>query len=79
MKTLLAFLFIASPAIAAGSSKNVDAYFKEFEQCRADGGNASDAHCKAMKVSETKAKAEGCLPAGIGVSFHFERTDKTEC
>lgn len=81
MRTMLVLVaaMAASAAYAAPASKNVDAYFREFEQCRANGGDASDAHCKAMKVAMKKAKAEGCEPSGVGVDFHFERKDKTRC
>lgn len=79
MKALLALAFMASVATAAPTSKNVDGYFREFEECKIVDGDASNAHCKAMKVSEKKAIAEGCYPTGVGVNFHFERKDKTQC
>lgn len=79
MKALLALAFMASVATAAPTSKNVDTYFQEFEGCKIADGNASDPHCKAMKVAEKKAIKEGCQPTGVGVDFHFERKDKSEC
>lgn len=79
MKLALAFTLAASTAIAAPTSKTVDRYFAEFEQCRLADGEISNVHCLAMKDAETLAKKEGCFPTGVGVDFRFERKDKSEC